>query len=92
MSYLVEMQDDPVTKAALAKLAPVAENFLNYLFSWEGDVVNDRKNCVMKVTGCVFRESKSGPRKGHLCMQVKGTERSAFLTADEVRSCLDSNA
>lgn len=92
MSYLVEMQNDPVTKAALSKLAPIAKNFLIYLFSWEGDIIHDRKNCVMKVTGSVFREAKSGPRKGHLCIQVKGTERSTFLTAEEVKSCLDSNA
>lgn len=90
MSHLIDMQDDPITKAALGKLAPVAENFLIYLFSWEGDL-NDRKNCVMKVTGSVFREAKTGPRKGQICIQVPKTQRSAFLTRDEVRACLDSN-
>lgn len=83
MSHLAQMQDDGVTKAALAKLAPVADNFMVYLYSWEGDI-NDRRNCVMKLTGAVFREAKRGPRKGELCVMVKGTERSTYLSPDEI--------
>lgn len=83
MSHLLQMQDDRVTRAALAKLAPVAPNFLVYLYSWEGDTT-DRRNCVMKITGAVFREVQRGPRKGQIGIIVKGTERSTYLTPDEV--------
>ena len=38
----------------------------------------------MKVTGAEFREAKSGPQKGKLAIMVKGTQRSAYVTREEM--------
>lgn len=76
-------QSWPLAIAAKAKMKNLPENFLIYKFEWLGDIT-DRESCVMEVIGAVFREAKSGPRKGELCIMVKGTEKVAFLTPDEI--------
>lgn len=78
---LSNFQNDPLAKFALIKMGAVPEGFLIYRFSWLGE--DDL--AVMEVTGAVFREAKSGPRKGQQCIKVKGTEKSCYLTTDEVR-------
>lgn len=83
MSMLENTQSWDVAIAARAKMKNLPENFLIYKFSWLGDT-SDRDNCVMEVTGAVFREAKSGPRKGQRCIMVKGTDKQAFLTPDDI--------
>lgn len=71
-------------KLALKKLAPTPEKFRLFKAEWLGDKPGDRQ--VMKVTGAEFRLAKSGPNKGTLCILVKGTTRSAFVTSEEMRA------
>lgn len=69
---------------ALAKLAPVPENFRLFQCEWMGD--KPEEWTVMQVKGAEFRIAKSGPNKGKLSILVPGTERTAFVTADEIRA------
>lgn len=67
---------------ALQKIGPVPDNFRLYEAGWIGS--NPSYSRIMKVTGCEFREAKSGPRKGELCMPVKGTTKVAYITNEEL--------
>ena len=69
-------------KVALNKLAPVPEKFRLFSAGWLGERPADWK--TMKVTGAEFREAKSGPQKGKLVIMVKGTQRSAYVTREEM--------
>jgi len=69
-------------KAALKKLAPIAENFRFYEAGWMGNKQSEWT--VMRVTGAEFREAKAGPHKGKLSVLVKGTKRTAFVTKEEM--------
>lgn len=82
-SSLLNAQAYGPALAARKKLKNLPDDFLLYNFSWIGDIGDD-DNCVMQVTGAQFREAKTGPRKGQLCIEVKGTERKAFLSTTEV--------
>ncbi|WP_240493570.1 hypothetical protein [Pandoraea sp. ISTKB] len=76
----------PFGKVALEKLAPVEQNFRLFSAGWLGD---GKSREVMQISGAVFREAKSGPRKGTLCMQVPGTTRTTFVTAAEMDAVAD---
>lgn len=85
----MDMREDifaaqPYGKIAIKKLAPVPENFRLYQAEWLGDKPSEWN--VMKVVGAEFREAKSGPNKGKLCIMVKGTQRTAFVTESEMRA------
>lgn len=90
MSMLNNAQSWPLAIAAKAKIKNLPENFLIYKFEWLGDV-EDRESCVMEVIGAVFREAKSGPRKGELAIMVKGTEKIVYLTPDEIDALPDDD-
>lgn len=75
--------DTTYGRLALQKLAPVAPNFRLFSAGWLGD--NNQRD-VMDVTGAEFREAKRGPRKGQLCILVKGTQRTAYVTAEEMKA------
>lgn len=83
MSHLEKYQNDYITVAARAKWKNLHPDFFVYLYSWKGEH-DDRENCIMEITGAVFREAKSGPRKGQKCIKVPGSERTTFLTSAEV--------
>lgn len=83
MSALENTQTWDVAVAARAKMNNLPENFMIYKFNWLGDF-EDRANNVMEVTGAVFREAKSGPRKGQRCIMVKGTDRKVYLTPTDI--------
>lgn len=68
-------------KVALQKLAPVAPGFFIYCAGWLGDF---NTTDTMEVTGAVFREAKSGPRKGKCCILVPGSKRTAYVTVAEM--------
>lgn len=79
----MDMREDPFGsmafgKAALEKIKPTDPNFYLYEAGWVSDD-------TMEVNGAVFREAKSGPNKGKLVMLVKGSEKKAFVTAEEMR-------
>ena len=66
-------------KLALKKLGSVGENFRLYSAGWLDD-----QRTVMKVSGAVFRVAKAGKNRGKLSIMVKGTEQTAYITADEM--------
>lgn len=70
-------------KVALQKMGTLPENF--YLFSagWLGDY---KTTDTMEIKGAEFREALRGKNKGKLCMIVKGTERTAYVTTAEVKA------
>jgi len=69
-------------QVALKKLAPVPDNFRLFSAGWLGEKPENRQ--TMKVTGAEFREAKSGASKGQLAIMVKGTQRSAYVTKEEM--------
>jgi len=81
MTDLDVFKDTKYGQAALRKLAPVAENFRLYCC---GYIEKNAPFEIMKCTGAVFREAKSGPSKGELVVVVKGTERSAYVAQAEI--------
>jgi hypothetical protein len=76
------MLNYPPSLAAIKKLRSVEEGFVFYAFEWLGD--RPEEWSIMKCTGAVFREAKSGPRKGKKCIKVPGTERTVFITESEM--------
>lgn len=68
-------------KVALQKMAPTDPDFRLYYAGWMGEP-NDRQ--VMKVMGAVFRPAKRGRFKGQLHIKVVDTERTAYVTAEEM--------
>ena len=78
------MRDYPPSLAATRKLGSIADGFSFYKFEWLGD--RPEESTVMKCSGAVFREAKTGPRKGQRCIKVPGTERTAFVTSDEIKA------
>lgn len=80
------MKDYPPSLAAAKKLSGgVPENFSFYEFEWLGD--RPKEWTVMKVVGAVFREAKRGPRKGQKVIIVEGTERTTYVTVEEIEAC-----
>jgi hypothetical protein len=71
-------------QVALRKLAPVSETFRLFSAGWLGTKPKDWK--TMRVTGADFRVAKSGPNKGQLSIMVKGTQRSAYVTKEELKA------
>lgn len=71
-------------KIALKKIAHPDPNFKLFYAGWLEDA--PEKHGVMKVTGGVFREVKSGPRKGQLGVLVRGTEETAYVTSEEMEN------
>ena len=63
-------------KVALEKMGEVPDNFRLYKAGWVDP-------SMMKVTGAKFRKALSGPNKGILSIKVKGTDRVAYVLANE---------
>ncbi len=78
------MENTSYGRAALSKLAPVAENFRIYEAGWLGDKPSEWT--VMEVKGMEFRAAKTGPNKGKLTVPVPGTKRTVYVTEDEMRA------
>lgn len=76
------MRDYPPSIAAANKIGALADGFAFYAFEWLGDRPEEWD--VMKVTGAVFREAKTGPRKGEKCIKVPGTDRTVYVTRAEI--------
>lgn len=71
--------DYPFGKAALARLAPLPENFV----LCEAELLGEGNG--MKVTGAVYRAAKSGPNKGKLTIKVPGTQQVVYLSVEEIK-------
>ena len=72
--------EQPYGKAALKKIGKVSENFRLYYCSW-GD--SDTRS-IMMVTGAEFRKAKRGKLKNVLSILVKGTEKTVYVTTEEI--------
>ena len=79
--------DTPYGKLALERMQPVPDNFRLYEAGWLGNRPEDWK--VMEVKGAEFREAKSGPRRGKLVIKIAGTERTVYLTREQIREASD---
>lgn len=85
---MMDMKNDSMAvtsygKAALKKLAPVADNFRFYSAEWLGDKPSEWD--VMKVTGAEFRSAMTGPNRGKLSIMIEGTKRTTFVTKQEMQ-------
>lgn len=78
------MAESGFGKAALKKLAPTTENFRLYEAEWIGN--KPAEWTVMRVTGAEFRAAKTGPNKGKLCVMVKDSKRTTYVTKEEMRA------
>ena len=74
--------EQPYGQLALTKMAPTPENFRLYCAEWLGDKPGDRQ--VLKITGGEFRRAKAGKNKDKLSILVKGTNKTVFLTSEEI--------
>ena len=82
--------DTAFGKAALNKLKPIQEGFMLFECGWVGNTPAEVKDTgLMKCKGAVFREAKTGKNKGKRSVLVKGTERSTFITREEILSFND---
>lgn len=84
---MTDMTNDVFAKTifgqvALRKLAPVSDNFRLFFAGWLEEKPDDWR--TMKVTGALFRQSKSGRNKGKLSIMVKGSQRSVYVTKQEI--------
>lgn len=69
-------------KVALRKFGNVSENFRLCEAGW---IDKDPKSrSVMEVIGAEFRIAKTGAYKGKLSVLIKGTERTVYVTAEEM--------
>jgi hypothetical protein len=75
-------EDTYMGKLALIKMKSVPENFRLFFMGWMEEKPEHFE--TMKVTGCEFRHAKSGPNKGKLCIEIKDTRRSVYLSKDEI--------
>lgn len=85
----VDMEDKtfeamPYGKAALKKWGEVPENFRIFRAERMGYTPAED---IMKLEGAEFRAAKSGPNKGKLCIMVEGTQRTAYVTREEINAC-----
>lgn len=78
--------EQPYGQLALQKMAPTPADFRLYCAEWLGDKPGDRR--VMKITGGEFRRAKTGKNKGKLSILVKGTDKTVFLTSDEIQAAV----
>ncbi len=64
------------------RCARVPENFRLYYAGWVEEPPDDWR--TMNVMGAVYRAAKSGPNKGVLSIKIKGSQRSACVTREEM--------
>lgn len=84
MAHMDLFMNEPQTIVALRKIKLKSPNFRVYCCGWLETGGPPETWEVMEVTGAEFREAKSGPRKGELCIMVPGTKRTAFVTVAEI--------
>lgn len=75
-------------KAAMAKIGEVPDNFRLYQFAWMEERPEDWE--TMQLTGAEFREAKSGPNKGKLSIKIKGTDKTVYVTKEQISRHADA--
>jgi len=75
--------DTAFGKLALRKMQPVPENFRLFEWGWMEERPEDWQ--TLMVRGAEFRKAKSGPRKGKLAIKLKGTERTVYLSKEQIK-------
>jgi hypothetical protein len=70
-------------KAALKKMGAVPENFRLYSAELRGKHPNYHG---MQLHGAEFRAARTGPNKGKLCIEVDGSERTAYVSMEEIEA------
>lgn len=70
-------EDTSYGRIAMKQFGEVPEGFRIYQVSLQGEHPNYHG---IQVVGAEFRQAKSGMRKGQLCMHVKGTDRSTYVS------------
>lgn len=70
----------PFGKAALQKMAPTPTNFRLY----EAENIGPGSG-IMKVKGAEFRIAKRGANRGKLSIIIPGTEKTVYISLDEIR-------
>lgn len=83
------MNDTSFGKVALSKLSPVPENFRIYEAGWLGSKPSEFT--VMEVKGAEFRAAKSGPNKGELKIKIPNTNRTVYVTKEEIAAYNNTN-
>lgn len=78
------MHNYPPSLAATKKLGSLPDGFSFFMFEWLGD--RPEEWTVMKVTGAVFREAKSGPRKGQRVIRVPESERTVYVMDSDIEA------
>ncbi|WP_199031383.1 hypothetical protein [Ralstonia sp. ASV6] len=71
---------------ALEKIKPSSPNFRLYMAGFIENGGPPESWEVMEVVGAEFREAKSGPNKGKLCVMVPNTKRTAHIHVSEMRA------
>lgn len=80
------MKDYPPSLAASEVMGTVPENFAFYCFEWLGD--NPKHMSVMKCTGAVFREAKTGKNKGKLSVKLDETQVDIYITGEQIKAAV----
>lgn len=83
------MNDTSFGKVALSKLSPVPENFRIYEAGWLGSKPSEFT--VMEVKGAEFRAAKSVPYKGELKIKIPNTNRTVYVTKEEIAAYNNTN-
>ncbi len=79
----MEMNDTCFGKAAIKKMGQLPDGFQIFEAGWMEKLAKDFN--TMFVKGAVFREAKSGPRKGQKVVMVPGTTRTVYVTRSEMQ-------
>ena len=73
----------PYGKAALKKMGIVPENFRLYFAGWIGKYPDFHG---MEVKGAEFRPALAGRNKGKLCIKIKDSDRTAYVSKAEIEA------
>lgn len=73
--------DTDYGKLALKRIADPSPDFRLYFAGWLGSGL---QRDVLEVRGAVFRRAQRGVNAGKLCVLVKGTTRTTYITADQL--------
>lgn len=76
------MNETNFGRAALNQIGDVPDGFQIFEAGWLEKKPKDFN--VMFVRGAVFRESKSGPRKGRKVVEVDGTRKTVYVTRRDI--------
>jgi hypothetical protein len=88
--------DNPFAKESYGQIAlqKMGQTDPNFILYEAGCLETGGAPCtwdVFEVKGALFREAKRGPRKGEVCVMVKGTKQTAYVTKAEMKAWEERN-